>query len=215
MRLIALISLLTTLGALTARADTLVVTGVLLESDGSRAGGYTVKIYVVKPNLGVTADDTSSNGIYTIVKGDVEESTVDSWYVICEQGPKKVVAKLVFNRKPNNIWQAKVEDLTLRSSNEARYSPNGAVETIRTVTTIKSIKVKSGEQRLETANEEAEREVARILGRTDLGRSPDTTLRQINQAVIQTSDANLPRMSLMNAEKFASLRNRPVFTKLP
>lgn len=214
MRLIALIFLLINLGDLSARADTLVVTGVLLETNGSRAGGYTVKIYVIKPNIGVSSDDTSSNGIYTIVKENVEASTVDSWYVICEQGSRKVVAKLVFNHKPSNIWQAKVEDLMLRSSNQARYSPNEAAETIRTITAIQSIKAKSGEQTLETANERAEREVAHVLGRTDLGQFPDTTLRQINQAVVQNSDPNLSQLTLMSADKFVHLRNRPEFKNL-
>ncbi len=213
MRLIALIFLLINLGALSARADTLVVTGVLLETNGSRAGGYTVKIYVIKPNIGVTSDDTSSNGIYTIVKENVEALTVDSWYVICEEGSQKAVAKLVFNRKPNNIWQAKVEDLTLRSSNQASYSPNGAAETIRTITTIQSIKAKSGELTLEAANVQAEKEVARVLGHTDLGQSPETTLQQINQAVVQTSDSNLPQLTLMSRDKFVALRNRPEFMK--
>lgn len=213
MRLIALIFLLTHIGALSARADTLVVTGVLLENNGVRAGGYTVKIYVTQPNIGVTSDDTSSNGIYTIVKENVEASTVNSWYVICEQGSQKAFAKLVFNRKPNNIWQAKVEDLTLRSSNQASYSPNGAAETIRTITTIESIKVKSGEQTLEAANEQAEAEVARVLGHTDLGQSPETALQQINQAVVQTSDTNLPKLTLMSGDKFVALRNRPEFMK--
>ena len=214
MRFIWILFVFVTLAELPARADTLVVTGVLVDKDGARAAGYTVRIYLSKPGVAVSSDSTSRYGVYSVVRENVDSGTIDDWYVICDQNEQMAYSKLVFERKPNKIWQAKVQDLPLRSTDKEGYSLNEASETIRVVIAMRAIKVKSRELKPEEANELATRDAARILAHTDLGQDPEVTLAGLSEGLRLNSEPNLPKLPLLNKDKFLLLRDRPEFKKL-
>lgn len=206
-----LILLFVAFGGMTAKADTIIVTGLLLDTNGTRAGGYTVKIYAGRPGVGDAADTTSSNGIYTVVKENVDPNTLNLWYVVCDQNKRKAISKLDFVRRPNNIWQAKVQDLPLLHTDQISYSTNEASEIIGVIADIEAIKVKSGELTESAANERLSSEAATVLGRTDLGMDPTSAIRSINNTVKSKANANLPTLPLFQGDTFVNLRNRPEF----
>jgi hypothetical protein len=211
MRLILILALILIVGPLTIRADTLVVTGVLLNPDKSRAGGYRVKIYAGGRGAGDATDSTSAFGVYTIVKENVDAGTISSWQLVCNENNKKAYSRLAFERKPNNIWQAKVEDISLVSTDQARYTVNEASEVIYVVTAVQATKANSGELTAEQANELAAAESALVLGHTELGLDPEATLRRIHNEVRLRSNPGLLTLPMLRADKFLLLRDRAEF----
>jgi hypothetical protein len=221
MRFIWILFLIATAGMLSARADTIVVAGILVDSNGSRAGGYTVNIYAGTPGVGEASDTTSSFGVFTVVKNNVDPATLGSsgspgsWYLVCDQGPKKAYKPLLFERRPNNIWQAKVEDLKLVSTNQAHYDLNESSNTLNTVASIAAVRVKRDPSRSAQENEMLESLAAQILGRTELGQDPEATLRGISGLLRRNHDSNLPLLPVLSENKFLLLRNRAEFTMGP
>jgi hypothetical protein len=219
MRVIVLLFFILNLGAVCVRADTAVVSGVLLDVNGrTRAGGYTVKIYAGKPGVGEASDTTSSFGVFTVVKENVDSAALSgggsSWYLVCDQGDKKASLPLVFERRPSNIWQAKVQDLKLVSTSLGQYTPTEVVETFQTLATIQAIKMKFEPSQSAIANEQFAGTAAQILGRTDLGLDPEATLRAIGKTLRQNYDSNLPRLPALNEDKFVLLIKRDEYKEL-
>jgi len=194
----------------TARAATVIVTGLLSNPDGTPAAGYQVKLYA--KDLALESDRTSEKGTYQVVKRiNVDPATLGTaWYVACETDKMMAVKRIVLELKSDDTLRAKV-DLTLEIPKQGKLTVNEALELIDKISLLHSIRVYAGEQTMTVANSEATEVIARILGRTDLGEDPTLNKRKIAQALLETFDRRLTPLPLVANEKaFADLKIKPI-----
>lgn len=195
-----------------ARADTVVVTGVVvLGTESQRAGGQTVQLFALAGTKGlVAADQTSARGVYAFVMENVGPEVGELWVTISSAEFASSPVRVGLQPFRQGARRGLADDLVLRPKKPVgALSRHDAVELLAALTNEEALRVGAGVTTSKSAQNAVTAYAELVIGRVDKKAVSKASLDALLKAVDGRLDKNVAAFGALDRDAVRRVANKP------